>query len=132
MLEPNEVIALLVGVSLGVLAAALTLIALYPAIIGFAKASELSAYLESEKQRKAVFRWLAVTAGSSWCGLVLTLVHTYLENASLVFLGGLVSICTIKTTSYFILAASIAFTALGILAIARGGWVIVRMTLKIL
>ena len=62
MEELKDLISLLVTIDLGILAAAVTLLALYPAIAGFAARQGVAKIFQSERQRRSLFRWLGVTA----------------------------------------------------------------------
>lgn len=71
MEDLKDLISLLVTVDLGVLAAAVTLLALYPAIAGFAARQGVAKIFQSERQRRNLFRWLGLTALFSGVGLAL-------------------------------------------------------------
>lgn len=132
MLDIKDSINLLTGVNLGVLAAALTLIALYPAVIGFIRNIEVSTMLKNEKQRLSLFRWLVTTACASWLGLTLILVFAVLGGVRNYISTDSEYFQIVDNTSNYIFKISVFATAMSLLAIARGGWVIVKMTLKVL
>ena len=73
MREAKDLIGLLVTIDLGVLAAALTLLALYPAIAGFAHKTGIKVVLGTELKRRMLFLWLGRAAALSGLGLTLLL-----------------------------------------------------------
>lgn len=71
MEDLKDLISLLVTIDLGILAAAVTLLALYPAIAGFAARQGVAKIFQSERQRRSLFRWLGRTAFFSGAALIL-------------------------------------------------------------
>jgi hypothetical protein len=126
--ELNDLIGLLATIDLGVFAAALTLLALYPAIAGLSERAGIKTIVGNEVNRKKLFSWLGRTAVAS--GLALTLVlfqavfGVLVTNAPVnTSNAGSLSVC-----QQVIAWIGVVLTVIGILAGARAGRLIFTMT----
>lgn len=139
MSDLNDLISLLVTVDLGILAAALTLLALYPAI-AFAMDSRNSGkrgvpeYIKSERRRRNIFRWLAVAGASSSIGLTALFGQAVFGVLVEVHSIDLAGICTAETSAKLnkvqagIAWFGAAMTAIAILSAMIAGLLMFRMT----
>lgn len=87
-METKDLLALLAGVDIGLLAAALTLLAVYPAIGALLKAAlgqvEAGRLVDNNKLRSAVISSLRWAITSSWVALICVIVlggFTYVASA---------------------------------------------------
>lgn len=78
MIETKDFISLLVTIELGILAAALTLLAIYPAIVlsidASLKAMDAAKAVSHEHRRRQLFRWLSFAAIASFVALLALMV----------------------------------------------------------
>ncbi len=123
--ELKDLISLAVTIDLGILAAALTLLALYPAISGFAREAGIKLLLHNENRRRRLFFWLVSAALTAWLGLLILL--------ALAVIGVLVVPRPSQPGPYghehWMMALAIVATVLSLVSVARSGWLIVKMTL---
>jgi predicted RND superfamily exporter protein len=137
MIEAKDFISLLVTVDLGILAAALTLLAIYPAVTAaidksrqHAGASTVAAH---ERRRRSVFFWLGFAAASSFLALLALLLNSmgFVLAARPV---EIFTICCMPTPdsrvvgeAWTLRGAAFASTA-SLLGVGRAGWVIFWLT----
>lgn len=73
MTDHGDFITLLTTINLAVLAAAITLLALYPAIVSVLSHGTAAEGNAQERFRKSLFNWLGVCAATAWIGVLLLL-----------------------------------------------------------
>ena len=137
-MERKDLVSLLVTIDLGILAAALTLLAIYPAIIasiaaarGQAGASAVVAY---EKRRGAIFGSLAAAALTSFLALMTLTATAVLTVAIPAVPSETVTICCavgparVDLIDLWALRLASLLTGISLLGVARAGWAILKLT----
>lgn len=127
MLETKDYIALVSGTNLGVLAAALTLLAIYPAVsvILSEKLAEKGAggLVMYNRVRNRIFRWLGVCIATALSALILSLLYA----SEMYFCPSFIPNIYDKT----LLATSLFLTIVSLVGVAITGTAIFRVTVAI-
>lgn len=137
MIETKDFISLLVTIDLGILAAALTLLAIYPAIVLSMEASRNATsaanVVSHEHRRRALFRWLGFAAIASFTALIMVLIDAtgFVLNAKPT---ELVAICcqpseaTLTSVEKWLLRLAAIASLFSLISVGRAGFLIFQLT----
>lgn len=138
MIENKDFISLLVTIDLGILAAALTLLAIYPAIAASIDASRLGASARNvighEVRRRSIFRWLGVAAAASFLGLLTLMGAATMGFAVVASPAETATICCLPApkaravVEIWMSRISALASFISVLGVGRAGWAIFRLT----
>jgi hypothetical protein len=136
-LDRKDLVGLLMTLDLGILAAALTLLAIYPAIAAVATArgnASASAVVAYENRRRTIFRNLGMAAFASFLALLALLLIAVLIVAVPAGPGEKWTICCglsqarLEVLDLWTLRMASLLTVISLLGVGLAGWAILQLT----